>query len=181
MPTGIQTPWARQVRALLTNALTLACVAGLILLTIILSSTLLPSPRTLIPLILLVAILAVWSRRVLIKLYARAQASIETALVEREPAAPVDRDEDSRTFTRTFGDVRLFSTVVTPPSSAIGLRLRDVDLRRRSGASVVGVERNGEAMMSPDPDITFEAQDRIYLMGRSDQIAAARRILGEVG
>jgi len=180
VPTGIKAPWARQVRALLTNTLTLAGVAGLILLTIILSSALLPSRRTLIPLILLVAILAVWSRRILIRLYGRAQTSIEAALGTQEPAPPADRDEDSRTFTRAFGDVRLFSTIIAPPSSAIGRRLRDVDLRRRTGASVVGVERQGEAMMSPDPEVAFQAHDRVYLMGRSDQIAAARRLLGEV-
>jgi CPA2 family monovalent cation:H+ antiporter-2 len=181
VPVTVSTPWAPKVRAVLTHTVTLAGVAGLVLLTLMLSSALLPSPRTLVPLILLVVILGVWSQRILIRLYSRAQASLENVLTGDDAAPAEDRDEDARAFAGKLGEARLHSTVLPPQAAAVGRRLRDLDIRRLSGASVMGVERSGQTMTSPDADFVFQAQDRVYLLGRAEQLAAARQLLNGAG
>lgn len=177
VPDSVRAPWTRQVRAVLAHTVTLAGIAGLVLLTLILSSTLLPSVRTLLPLLLLIAILGVWSQHVMIRLHSRAQVSLESVLLGEEQASAQDREEDARAFAHKLGDARLHSTVLMPQAAAIGCRLGDLDMRRQCGVSVVGIERTGQPMASPDAAFIFQAQDRVYLLGRPDQLAAARRLL----
>ncbi len=177
VPETVHAPWTRQVRAVITHTVTLAGIAGMVLLTLMLSSTLLPSPGVLLPLVLLVAILGVWSQRVLIRLYSRAQASLENVLTGDEESSAEDREEDAREFAGNLGEARLYSTVVTPLATAVGRRLGELDIRRQCGASVVGVERAGQAMAGADAEFMFQAQDRVYLLGRPEQLAAARRLL----
>ncbi len=179
VPDGIKTPWARHVRTLLTLTITLAAAGGLILLTIMLSSTLLPSMRTLLPLLLLVAVLAIWSRRVLTRVYSRAQAALEDVLTGKAQADTEEAEEEARAFAGKLGEVRLQSMVLPPTSIAVGRRLRELDLRNGTGASVVGVERPGTPMASPNPDHVFQPQDRVYLIGTREQLDAARRLLSE--
>lgn len=180
VPITVKAPWTKQVRAVLTHTVTLAGVAGMVLLTLMLSTTFLPSPRTLVPLILLVAILGVWAQRILIRLYSRAQVSLEGVLTGSDDPPPEDRDEDARTFAVKMGDVRLHSTVLTPQAAAVGRQLRELDLRRLSGASVMGVERAGQTMTSPGAEFVFQAQDRVYLLGQAEQLTVARSLLNGV-
>jgi CPA2 family monovalent cation:H+ antiporter-2 len=64
-------------------------------------------------------------------------------------------------------------------SPLIGRNLRQIRLRNRTGASVVGTERDGQQMMNPDPTTTLQVRDRLFLMGRPEQIDAARKLLAE--
>lgn len=183
VPADLGGTWTRQVRAVLSRTVTGFGIAGLILLTLMLSSTLLPSLRTLVPLALLVVILAVWSRRVQIRLYSRAQAALEAALGDRPggEAEEPHEEEDARHFAGRLGDARLHSVVLSARSPAVGRGLRELDLRRRSGASVVAVEREGHGLVTPDPEWVFQPQDRLYLIGHASQLAAARHELNEPG
>lgn len=177
VPDTIETPWAPQVRTMLTRTLTLAGIGGLILLTLMLSSTLLPSPRTLIPLLALVVIVAVWAQRMLNRVYSRAQNALAEVLSGDERQVPDENEDDVGRFAGRLGTVRLQSAVVTAHAVAVGRRLRDLDLRRRSGATVVGIEREGRVMTSPDPDHAFLMHDRVYMIGTAEQIDRARELL----
>ena len=58
------------------------------------------------------------------------------------------------------------------PGSPVASKLiRELELRTRTGASVVGIERNGENIVNPGPDEELRVGDKLLLLGSSDQIA----------
>ena len=67
-------------------------------------------------------------------------------------------------------------------SPAEGRSLRDLDLRRRSGASVIGLDRGHRLWPNPDPGTLLEAGDVLVLFGTAEQMQAAVLVLqpGEV-
>lgn len=66
---------------------------------------------------------------------------------------------------------------VHPSSAACGRSLRELDLRARSGASVVGVERDGTVWVNPAADERLEQEDVLLLLGDEEQIKLARDVL----
>jgi voltage-gated potassium channel len=59
-----------------------------------------------------------------------------------------------------------------------GLRLSDVDLRAKTGAMIVVVERRGEFMV-PTADLKLKFGDGLYLMGDEEQLRKASEYLGK--
>lgn len=57
-----------------------------------------------------------------------------------------------------------------------GRSLREINLRARAGASVVGLERNGRTTINPAADERLAAGDRVLLLGDDGQLAAARSL-----
>ena len=50
-------------------------------------------------------------------------------------------------------------------SPANGKTLRELDLRKNSGATVIAIARDGEAVANPGPDFTLQPEDIIVLLG----------------
>ncbi|HID42691.1 MAG TPA: potassium channel protein [Archaeoglobaceae archaeon] len=50
-----------------------------------------------------------------------------------------------------------------------GKTLRDMDIRKKSGCTVVAIERNGEIVV-PDPDTVLSKGDILYVMGNNEQL-----------
>jgi len=70
--------------------------------------------------------------------------------------------------------------IVTPGSRLAGMELREVDLRRRSGAVVVGVVRDLSVLYNPAPELKLAEADQIVLMGARAQLQSADAVLGEI-
>ena len=66
-------------------------------------------------------------------------------------------------------------------SGAAGQSLRELDLRRRSGATVIAVVRDGSSQLNPEPDLSLEAGDCLVLMGSHVEIDSAFDVLARVG
>jgi CPA2 family monovalent cation:H+ antiporter-2 len=60
---------------------------------------------------------------------------------------------------------------------AHGRSLRDLDLRGRTGASVVAVARVGELTGNPPPDFVMQPGDVLWVWGQPEQTEAARELL----
>ena len=58
----------------------------------------------------------------------------------------------------------------------VGKTLADANLRARTGASVVAILRTGEVMANPKSNTTFQAEDRIGLIGEKEQFEAAEQL-----
>ena len=69
--------------------------------------------------------------------------------------------------------------VIHPSSAACGRSLRELDLRARSGANVIGVERDGTVWVNPAADERLEGEDVRLLLGDEAQIKQAHDVLGE--
>ncbi len=58
-----------------------------------------------------------------------------------------------------------------------GQSLREIDLRAKTGASVVGIDRDGHTLVNPRADETLQAGDRVLLLGDDEQLAEAKHLL----
>jgi CPA2 family monovalent cation:H+ antiporter-2 len=74
-------------------------------------------------------------------------------------------------------DVTYFA--LTRHAAAAGRSLLELDLRRRTGATVVAVTREGAPVPNPGPDTVLLAGDVVAAIGSRDQILGLRRLLEE--
>ncbi len=66
---------------------------------------------------------------------------------------------------------------VEPGSLAVGRGLAELDLRRRTGATVIAVVRGDESYTNPGPDLSLAAGDVLVLVGSHGEIEAALALL----
>jgi len=65
--------------------------------------------------------------------------------------------------------------VTLPENAAVaGRTLRELDLRRRHGCTVAGVDRHGLGLVNPGAETVLYPLDRVLLLGARAQLAAAR-------
>jgi len=62
-------------------------------------------------------------------------------------------------------------------SPAVGKALGQVDLRRRTGATLIAAIRDGDSQINPGPDFMFAAEDIIVLFGSPEEIEKAIEVL----
>lgn len=70
---------------------------------------------------------------------------------------------------------------ITEGSPAVGHTIKELDIRARTGASIVAVTRNGERNRNPGANWTFLAGDSAVAIGESTQIAALRQMFTAPG
>jgi CPA2 family monovalent cation:H+ antiporter-2 len=63
--------------------------------------------------------------------------------------------------------------------SLVGRRLSDLELRGRTGATIVAISRGDEVVLVPDGHVVLEAGDVVALAGTRPAVEAARRLLSE--
>lgn len=76
-----------------------------------------------------------------------------------------------------FAAATVDNVQLQPDHLAVGTTLRELDLRNRSGATVIAVVRDGEATTNPGPDFRVAADDIIVLLGAHRELDEAVRIL----
>lgn len=62
-------------------------------------------------------------------------------------------------------------------SPARGATLRELDLRAKTGATIIAVVRKGQAMTNPASDFVIEASDLLVLLGGHKQLESAKQLL----
>ena len=77
-------------------------------------------------------------------------------------------------------DLNMIECVLPDLADAQGKRIAELDLRARSGASIVGIERQGFMIPLPGPNAVLYPRDRVLLMGAPDQVQAGKAILTAV-
>jgi TrkA domain protein len=51
-----------------------------------------------------------------------------------------------------------------------GKNIRDLAIRQQTGAAVIAILRNGQAVINPDPDETFRPGDTVIVIGNGTQV-----------
>jgi CPA2 family monovalent cation:H+ antiporter-2 len=64
-------------------------------------------------------------------------------------------------------------------NSFIGQTIADANIRARTGASIVALNREGQLIANPKSMIIFQTGDRIGLIGEQDEMKAAERLLSD--
>jgi CPA2 family monovalent cation:H+ antiporter-2 len=110
-------------------------------------------------------------RRSFIKVYAKAQV----ALLETLAQPPDPRPGLSLTpMQPLLREADLEAVAVPAGAPAAGRMIRELALRTRTGASIVGIERNGANIINPGPDEELQVNDQVLLLGTRAHIDAAR-------
>ncbi len=92
----------------------------------------------------------------------------------RSPAAPRSSLFDLR---QTLTDVEITTLAVDRGSTIAGQRLRDSDLRRLYGVSVVAIRREDELIPNPGGDEIVHEGDLLVVLGLGEEIVAASALL----
>jgi CPA2 family monovalent cation:H+ antiporter-2 len=162
------------IQAVVTQLIPVAGALALAVLVLGLSSALLPSLEVLLILLALIALITWLLWRSFIRVYAKAQA----ALRETFDQAPLPRAAQAPAALPTFlREADLETVVIAENSRAAGRMIRELELRTRTGASIVGIERGGASVINPGPDEELRAGDQVLLIGTRPQITAATAAL----
>ena len=75
-------------------------------------------------------------------------------------------------------DIHTDRVEVGKNEKVVGRTLREIDFRRQTGASIIGIERKGEnPTVNPKADDTLQEGDLVLLLGNDEQIEKARQFL----
>ncbi|MCU0531287.1 MAG: TrkA C-terminal domain-containing protein, partial [Syntrophales bacterium] len=64
-------------------------------------------------------------------------------------------------------------------SEAVGKSLAETQMRKKYGVTLLAVRRGGDITTIPDPDIRFEAQDLLFVVGQPDRIEMVEKLFRE--
>jgi CPA2 family monovalent cation:H+ antiporter-2 len=164
------------IRAIVANFVPVAGTVALGLFTLVLSSTLLPPLPGLLVLLVVVGLVVWLLWRSFIKVYSKAQVALQETF-----AQPADPRPDTAQITKPslLRDADLETVVLANGSPAVGKLIRELELRTRTGASIVAIERNGVNTVNPGPDEELQANDQVLLLGSRAQLEKARKHLLE--
>jgi CPA2 family monovalent cation:H+ antiporter-2 len=162
------------LRAVVANTLFIVGCIGLLLLVLLLSSTILPSWNVLLVLALVLIGATILLRRSFIRLYSKAQGALQDTFAQ--PPAP---RHPAPTLPSLLREAMLKTIALASGSAGVGKLIAELELRSRTGASIVGIEREGGNVINPGPDEELQAGDRLLLLGSATQLAAAEALLGE--
>jgi CPA2 family monovalent cation:H+ antiporter-2 len=172
VPAKVQdTPWAQSFRRV---ARFLFAVSGVVLLfieTVLLSGSIMPEQgwaRALVGVVLLLVGVFGWNR--FWRLGAESLETLRSVLTKEVDADPSESAAD-------LLDIHTEKLKVMPASKVCGSSLRDIDLRARFGASVIGIERKGQTLVNPMATDTLEAGDVVLVLGDDEQLAQVRELL----
>ena len=166
------------IRAIVAQIVPIAGTVILGLYVIVLSSTLLTTFKVFLVLLILATVITLTLRRSFIRVYSKAQFALQETL--SQPPLPDDESASDRRMLPLLRNADLRTVTISSNAAAGGKRIRELQLRTQSGASVVGIERDGTSIVNPGPEEELRGGDHILLLGSEEQLAAAERLLKEV-
>jgi CPA2 family monovalent cation:H+ antiporter-2 len=168
-------PRAAATRAVVAQVVPVAGMVILSLFVLVLSSTLLPRLHVFLVLLVIVAMLTVLLWRSSIKVYSKAQIALEETFAQ-QPAPRADHA--APVLPALLRDADLETVTLAPGSPAVGKLIRELELRTRTGVSIVGIERSGTNIINPGPDEELQPGDQVLLLGTRAQLDAAKKATG---
>jgi CPA2 family monovalent cation:H+ antiporter-2 len=161
------------IRAIVAQVVPVAGTVALGLLVLVLSSALLPTFKVFIVLLAIVAFITWLLWRSFVRIYSKAQIALQATFAQ--PADP--RPSSTAALPSVLREANLETVTITADSPVARRLIRELELRTKTGASIVGIERNGENIINPGPDEELQAGDKILLLGTRTQLTAAKTAL----
>lgn len=143
----------------------------LLIFILMLSSAILPPWPVLLLLMLIIALITslLWTFN--IRIYAKAQTALREVFAGAHDWFSLHPIGAMPYF---FRDARLGTVIVLRESRVVGQIVRELNLRVHTGATIIGIERQGVMIINPETDETFQPGDRVMLLGTGRQIENAR-------
>ena len=162
------------IRAVVAQIVPIAGTIAMGLLVLVLSSALLPTFKVLVGLLLVVGIITWLLWKSFIKVYSKAQIALKETLAQ-PPAPP--HEHTTATLPPMLREADLETITIAAESPAAGKLIHELQLRTQTGASIVGIERDGGSILNPGPDEELRGGDQVLLLGNRKQLDAARKCL----
>lgn len=165
------------LRSVISGVVFVAGCVGLLLIILVLSSAILPSRNLLLVLAAVLVLLTVVLWRTFVRLHTKAQFALQETLNEA-PLPHHDHEAENHPLPSLLRHAELLTLTVSPTSKAAGKVIAELQLRTRTGASIVGIERAGENIINPGISEEVRAGDSILLIGSTEQIQRAQEVFG---
>jgi voltage-gated potassium channel len=65
---------------------------------------------------------------------------------------------------------------ITDKSNIANKTLRELEIRKKSGATILAIIRNEKPILNPDADFKIESEDRLLAFGNSEQLKILERM-----
>ena len=164
------------IRSMVAQVVPIAGTLVLAVFLLALSATLLPSLEILAVLLGLVAVITWLFWRSSIRIYSRAQFALRETFAQQ----PDPRPQASSTGLRSLlKDADLATITISADSPTTGKLIAELQLRTRTGASIVGIERHGTSIINPGPDEELQLGDQVLLLGTLEQLRLAKIALSK--
>ena len=172
-------PATVSVRGVIAHTIMITGFVILGLSVLLMSSAFLPPGPVLVSLVLWGAGLGLLLWRRFERMYAKAQVALTETLTRPHDQHHADGHDAPAPapLPPLLREAELETVVVAAESVAAGKLIRELHLRRLTGASVVGIERGGESIVNPGPDEELLPEDGVLLLGTRSQLEAARPLL----
>jgi monovalent cation:H+ antiporter-2, CPA2 family len=166
-----------EIHGVIANGSILIGAAGLMAWVAVFSKALLPGRNYLFALGAFLVILAFLLRRTFMNLYARSLDSLEE-IFTHHPQVPLDEQSDAM---RILQEPFLVGWKIGKDDPCAGRLIGETALRTRSGASIVGIDRDGIRIINPGPEEEIHSGDRLLVLGTGMQLEKAERELLQKG
>ncbi|MBW9222105.1 NAD-binding protein [Methanothermococcus sp. SCGC AD-155-C09] len=74
-------------------------------------------------------------------------------------------------------DMEIGRFTIFPESDVVGKTINESKIRQRSGATILAIIKNGEAIVNPCPEVVLEAHDVVYAFGTKEHLEKLKKIL----
>ncbi len=175
IPEGVLGSYKAELRAIVANIVLVVGMGILGIIIFLMSSTILPNLIILPILGGAFLVMAYFLRGSFNKIYFHGKSTLAETFSKNLLDIP---PEAADTFTESvLTAANLDSVLIEPQHPCAGRLIRETQLRRKTGASIVGIERNGGNILNPGPDEELLPGDRILLLGSDPQLESARAFL----
>lgn len=123
-----------------------------------------------------VLVVFLFSRR-LVQWHGEWQLSVTSVLTGDPKAAEAEAERERRAQSLGSWDVKLGECVVPDHAGYVGQMLSQLALPSKFGCAVLEIERNGYVITALPTELRLYPGDKLLLMGRAEQLAAARKFL----
>ncbi len=76
-----------------------------------------------------------------------------------------------------FQDARVRWVTIPPDSPIVGKTIRDGEIRTRTNASIIGIQRETETIPNPSPDTRLQADDVLVVVGSEESYEALEDLI----
>lgn len=166
------------LRGIISTVVFIAGCVGLLLVVLLLSAAILPSRGMLVTSAALVFLAAVVMWRSSIRVYANAQIALRDTFKQPPTPKPAEAPAELMPLLK---EAQLKHVEIMPGSPGAGRLIGELQLRSVSGASIVGIEREGGNTINPGPDEELRPGDKVLLLGSAEQLVSGQRLLALAG
>jgi CPA2 family monovalent cation:H+ antiporter-2 len=166
-----------EVRAVVANAILMLGLMALAGFSLALSWAVIPRGYILWILLGLAPVLVYWLRAPFNKIYFQGKAALAETFAQPAAAPELKTGPVARAVPNLLKEARLETILLAEGMPGAGSTPRHLDLKKRTGAFLVGIERDGMEIVNPDADELLLAKDQLLLLGSREQLDAAKTVL----